>query len=150
MRRRIKIIYPTRKPTFLEQLEERARSLVKSRRKGTSIEASLVDEIAVTLDHLDSTRQLHKRLRHAIVRKECYIGTEILALKPREPVYEDRYRGIRDMLRGRLLALAAEQRRLDQIEHEKVQGLKDRLWEQMRRRFLLSGQKSEPMVPEDA
>ena len=138
MRRKIRIVYQRRKQTFLERLERDSRRMIRARPNETSIDQILNGDIALTLGHLDATRRFHAELQRKIVRKECYIGTEILALQPREPVYEDRYRGIRDMLRGRLLALAAESRRLEQVEHDRIQTLHDRLWQLVRTKTALS------------
>lgn len=139
VRRRIRIIYKQGKPTFSEQLEERARRFVNRRRETTSpIETAVLDEIALTLDHLVATRTLHADLRRQLLRLECYIDTEIMQREPKPPFFYDERIAERDMLRKRLLAIAQEGRRIAISEIAHLRILSDRLAEAFARRRLLN------------
>ena len=117
--------------SFAHSLEERAGETIRQRVPGSwdSGDPSLmiVREIALTLDHLDKVRKLHEHLARGLLRLECYIDTEIIQREPRPPVYEDPRLRERDMLRGRLLQIEQERRRLAIIRDEKLQALHDRL-----------------------
>ncbi len=130
MGRRIRIIERRARPSFSERLEERARVRaggVETTRSTRNLSAGLEQAIALTLDQIESVRRVHKKLRRDLLRIECYIDTEIMQREPRIPVYKDERIAERDMLRGRLLNIGQERRRLELIEEEKLRSLYDRL-----------------------
>jgi len=83
--------------------------------------------MALTLDQLDRTRDLHGRIKQHLLRVECYIDTEIIQIAPREPVYIDERWHDRQALKRQLMLLDQERRRLALAEEEKLQGLHHRL-----------------------
>ena len=130
-------------PSFSERLESGARRIVAAagrERSATATSRSIVSRIALTLDQIDSLRSTHQRLRDSLRRQELRIDTDILRREPRPPVYLDPRLPERDMLRGRLMILAAEQRRLALIEDKELRGLHDRLRESVTQWTVLRGQ----------
>lgn len=128
--RRIRVIENKQRRTFSERLEERARfraGRIEEVKRSRTISSGLEQAIALTLDQIESVRRVHKKLRRDLLRIECYIDTEIMQREPRIPVYEDDRIAERDMLRGRLLNIEQERRRLELIEEEKLWSLHDRL-----------------------
>jgi len=133
MKPRIRIIYPVRRPTAAEQLESRARAILgeaAERPEERSLTVRTLERrIALALGQLSETRKAHERLRASITRDELYLETEILQRTPRPPVYEDPRLRERDMLRGRLLKLSQERRRLSLVEVDALRELEGRLLE---------------------
>ena len=142
MRRRIRIIHKTRKPTFTEQLESHARRIVRRTRETESaspIRAVVDSELALVVDHIDRERGLQEQLRRNLLRLECYIDTEIMQRSRRVAGYLGADFPERDMLRARLLRIEEERRRLARQHEDKIRGLHERLLEAVnkRRQFLL-------------
>jgi len=133
MKPRIRIIEKVRRPTAAEQLESRARAIVggaAERRGERSLTVRTLErQIALALGQLSETRAVHDRLRTSITRDELYLETEILQRTPRPPVYEDPRLAERDKLRGRLLKLSQERRRLAMVEADAQRELESRLLE---------------------
>ncbi len=116
--------------TFAEQLEQQARDLVKhaENKQGRSGRISALErELALTVSHIESARDLHANLRRGLLRQECYLDTEIMQREPREPVYDDPRLPERDKLRDRLRDVDKERRRLALQENETLRNLNDRL-----------------------
>lgn len=135
--KRIRIIKHEKKPSFGEQLEARARALVKDAPKNPSargVESALECELALVISHIDSVRSAHENLRRNLLRHECYLSTEILQRTPPEPVYYDPRLPERDKLRDRLRDIDKERRRLALLEDETLRGLRDRLSDAINRR----------------
>ena len=143
MRRRMRIVKPVRQPSFSERLESSARRIIAAadgERSTTTTSRSIVSRIALTLDQIDTLRSTHQRLRASLRQQELHIGTDILRREPRPPVYVDPRLPERDMLRGRLMILAAERRRLALLEDKELRGLHDRLRESVTQWAVLRGQ----------
>ena len=129
--RRIRIIEKKREPTFTERLEEKAGRIVansQERTRTNSVEASVRSEIALTLSHINSVRNLHEKLRRNLLRLECYIDTEIMQRTPRLPAFAEHRIAERDMLRARLLTIEAERRKLIVTEEKELRELHDHLF----------------------
>ena len=131
MSRRIRVIERVEKPTFSQQLEERAKEIIRTARRddtAASITLGLQRELALALDHIDSVHLLHENLRRNLLRHECYLSTEILQREPRgSQVYRDERLPERDRLRDRLREIDAERRRLAMWHEEHLARLHDRL-----------------------
>lgn len=128
---RIKVVEKTREPTFSERLEKKVGKLITGSREqpfANISEGAMVGYLAMTLSQINSVRTLHENLRRNLLRLETYIDTEVIQREPRPPVYEDPRLPERDMLRGRLLTIEAERRRLALDEHAKLQPLHEKLW----------------------
>lgn len=102
--------------------------------------AQLGLEIAVLSERLDQTRDIHKGHLRAILREQCRVGTDLMALDsylPRIP----RYRGkSRDNLKNQLLTLERDRlRRLRDNERE-VSELQDELFKRLRQHSGLGGE----------
>lgn len=124
-----------------EKLEERARALLadRSRNETVGIERVLDNELALALDQLTRNRNLHDRLERRLLLMECYVDTEIIQRSPRPPFYYDRYWHDRQMLRGRLVKIEDERRRLALQREESMRPLHDKLLNLIHRRELLRG-----------
>ena len=83
----------------------------------------------MALEQIDRLRQTHEWVRRSMLRQELFIDTQIIRRTPRDPVYLDPRLPERDMLRGRLLALEAERRRLASTEEKELRSLQERLVE---------------------
>lgn len=139
MIRRVRILDPPKPVSFSEQLEAGARAALKHDREGrrrddSPIRRVLDAELALIVGELDRERALHRDLGRNITLLECYVGTEILQRTPRPPVYQDERLPERDMLRGRLLRLEHERRRVKREHHEKLRDLHERLLTVMSKR----------------
>ena len=135
----IRIIKKEKKLTFAEQLEQRARHLVKNAgknqdRRGTT--SALERELALTLSHMNHVRESHDRAQRSLLRQECYLDTEIIQREPQEPVYQDPRLPERDRLRDRLRNVEKERRRLGLIEAGELRGLQSQLLDVMNRMAL--------------
>jgi len=125
---RARVVKRKRRPTFSETLEEKARRVVgEPGQHASSITNTLREQIALTLDQLDRTRDLHGRIRRNLLRVECYIDTEIIQISPREPVYIDERWHDRQALKRQLMFLDQERRRFALAEEERLQELHHRL-----------------------
>ncbi len=131
MTRSIRIIEPPKpKPSFGQQLEERARALADRSNHEASRTApttGIEREIALTLDHLNRVRELHDDERHRLHQWEGTVNNELLQIEPRGPVYVDLHTLHRQILRSRLFKIDDERRQLNLRESKEVQGLQDRL-----------------------
>ena len=130
MARQIREIEKTSKPTFGHRIERTARTItqrLENKVQDAPLLTSIERDIALTLHHIQDLRNMHEKLRSNLLRLECYIDTEITQREPRIPVYQDDRIAERDMLRGRLLVIEQERRRLSILEHDKIRFLQDRL-----------------------
>ena len=117
-------------PTFARRVEAKARRLAErptDNRNSDATLATLVREMALTLDQLEGIRKVHGKVRRNLLRQECYLETEITQREPRPPVYEDRRLPERDRLRDRLRSIEKERRKLLLSEEEQLRPLHDRL-----------------------
>lgn len=118
------------KPSFLDRLERRARAVSgsgSSRTDDASVLSTLEDELSLTLEHLDRIRGEHERVQHLLTESECDIGTDLLQLAARQGRYgEDRFED-REHLKGKLLRIQEERRRLDAAHAQRVEVLQTRL-----------------------
>jgi len=121
---------PARKNSrFSETLEEKARGVaagLMERRKDKSLTGIIEREIALTIEQIDRLRGLHGDLRKNLLRLETYIDTDLLRLKPRPHNHTNRH-AEREKLKGKLLKIEEERRRLAMEEEEKLQNLHGRL-----------------------
>ena len=131
MRRRIREVRPRAEPIgFAVRVEAEARRIIRSghaRSRDRSTSRTLERRLALALDHLDTTRKTHARIRRSLDEQEASIRIEIRRREPRPPVYADPRLPERDMLRGRLLRLGQERRRLLAVEHAGIRDAQDRL-----------------------
>jgi hypothetical protein len=113
---------------FARKLEAEAEQVLAGRRSsGDSIEATIEREIALTFEHIQLERSLHRGERQSLLRIECYLDTEIMQRSPRPPFYYDTRLDERDRLRDRLNALEHERRRLVAEYLSRMIGLQNRL-----------------------
>ncbi len=102
-----------RQPTFVDELERRARSVAREREREAELSSPvgiIQGEIALTLDQIKRMRQIHEQQEHSLRRSECYIDTELMQMELRTP----RYSPYRYPEREKL------QRRPQQIQHERM------------------------------
>ena len=122
-------------------LEERARDLAKDlgRRKETTPVVSLLEqEIALTLDHIDGFRDLHKRLLRSMLRSECYVESDLLKIETYDPIlFLFRFEARND-LKNKLLKLEIERRKLSLTYESELRTLWDRLLTLVNRRAQLT------------
>ena len=111
MIRHVRIIEKEVRPSFINRLESRARTMTDRLERNSwdqSLSSGLERKIALTLNQVDCVRNVHKKLRLDLLRTECRIDTEIMQREPRDPVYEDPRLPERDMLKARLLKIERE------------------------------------------
>ena len=138
MTRKIRVIEKISPPTYGHRIEQTARTICErpeEKVQGIPLLTYFERDIALTLHHIQDLRNLHKNLRRNLLQLECYIDTEITQREPRIPVYQDDRIAERDMLRGRLLVIEQERRRLSILEHDKIRFLQDRLLSLMSKRY---------------
>jgi len=128
---RIKILKEKKRPTLQELLENKARIVaakVRSDRQGHSPSWTLEGQIALTLEHIERAKQLHKDLMLNLLRHECYVDTEIMQHdfihRFDYSMYHFRFRGI---LQDKLGRIKQERRHFTLALEEKLQPLHDRL-----------------------
>ncbi len=129
-RRRIRILKASKRRTFVERLEERARRLAEQSSQPSTPDVMLDamrHDIALTLNQIDNAHGAHARVRKSLFRQELYLDTEIMQREPRPPVYDDPRLPERDRLRDRLRAVEKERRQLMLSEQEQLRPLHDRL-----------------------
>ncbi|MCH8147407.1 MAG: hypothetical protein IH987_05340 [Planctomycetes bacterium] len=129
-RKRIRILNDKPPPSFSQRLELQAREIVRRgrQREGQDPIVLLIErDIALTLDHLDRLRDVHREIRSSLMRHECNLGTAILQRTPPPPVYEDPRLPERDRLRDRIRHLDEERRRWSVQYVRDRQAILDRL-----------------------
>jgi hypothetical protein len=129
-----------RQPSFTDQLEARARHIVRSRaadRAASPVLRDLDAQLALALDQLDAARATHRHLNTSIERERSNIRVAIGQRSPRPPFYYDTRLPERDMLRGRLMRLEREQRGLEMHVAREVQELEQQIADLARRRTML-------------
>ena len=131
MRRRVREVRPQAKPIgFAARVEAEARKIMRrghARSRDRSTSRALQRRLALALDQLDATRRMYAQIRRSLDEQEANIRLEIRQREPRPPVYADPRLPERDMLRGRLLRLGQERRRLLAAEHAGIRDAQDRL-----------------------
>lgn len=130
-----------RTSTFSSGLEARARAIVSPRDAETDdpVTSAVTDEIALTLDQIDRTRDLHKRLQRDLIRLECYTNSELMQMEARMPRYSPYRFPEREKLQRRLIGLHGDRGRLAMEEDRALTGLQRRLLESVHRRMHLDG-----------
>lgn len=128
---RIIIVKPApRRPGYCERLEARALRAVRiAHVRGDTSPGlwSVIGELALTLDQLNSLRRTRASLLSELDRLERKTDFEIRRLFPPSSIYEDRYRSQRERLRSRQLKLQAERRRLTLGASESLRPFHERL-----------------------
>lgn len=117
-------------PSFSASLEERARQIIDAAPEPISefsATSFFEEQLALTLDQIDKLRSRERELRHALLRAECEVETELLQMEDRTPRYSPYRYPEREKLQRRLAQLAEEGRRLLLSQGEKMDGLHDRL-----------------------
>ena len=95
-------------------------------------------EIALTLDHLTEERLVTATVARSLLRFECYLNTELMAMELRTPKYSPQRFPEREKLHRRLFQIEQERRKLA-VEHSaRRQALRDRLLTLLNRRRLLT------------
>src|SRR6266540_3645497 len=115
---------------FGDTLEEKARGITKwlnGSSNGSPVSSIIKKDIALTLDQIEGLRNVHENIRKNLVRLECYIGTDLLGLKPKPHDYDNHHRSERNKLKDKLLKIEEERRRLSVEEEEKLQKLHEKL-----------------------
>ena len=103
------------KQSFTDVLERKALKVVEDTQRGKWDDASpnaiLERDIALAMAHIEGLRDQQRRFRKTLLEAECYIDTELMQMEVRTP----RYSPYRYPEREKL------QRRLQQIQHERMQ-----------------------------
>ncbi|MFG0252412.1 MAG: hypothetical protein ACF8NJ_06005 [Phycisphaerales bacterium JB038] len=95
-------------------------------------------EIDLILDHLAEERLTTASVARSLIRCECYVSTELMAMEQRTPKYSPYRFPEREKLHRRLFQIEQERRKLA-VEHStRSQALRDRLLTLLNRRRLLS------------
>lgn len=130
-----------RRRRFTDRIERDARKMVSSpnaRRRGLLGSSLLEDQIALTLDQIDQVRARDIETLQGLLDIECYIGTELMQMEARTPLYAHRRFPEREKLQRRLGQLAKERRRFKTNQDEKLSGLHSKLLDLVGKRRLLA------------
>ena len=118
--------------SFSEELESKCRRIVKKTMK-QNLESTpltyMVHEMALILDHLDSTRKQHTTHHKELREKELEIGSRILNIQERVDLIPNRMERIRliDELKHRLEQIMTSAQRLNTESETALQQLQLRL-----------------------
>lgn len=124
-----------------KNLEAIARSFRRASKVGfgSSPKSHLAGEIASLSERLDATREAHIDELRDLLRDECRIDTDLLALVSYRPKIH-LYRGKeRSNLKNKLLEIRREKRRLMRDHEKEVANLQDRLFRSLRQHQSLEG-----------
>ena len=103
-----------------------------------SVTDSLVREIALVLDQLDSLRDLDDSQRLSLLRVECYTNTELMQMEQRTPRYSPHRFPEREKFQRSLLRIEQDRRRLADTAADRERHLHDRLLSLVERFRLLA------------
>ncbi len=133
LRQRIRIIYPPKVVPFTSRLEQRARKLTRKEPRGAFDDplSMLERKIALTVEQIDTVRDLHHQLDQSLVRFQDYLHTEIRKRAPRSPAYQHVSAPECDRLRNRIQRLEQERRHWKHREQDRIQSLHLRLLEEL-------------------
>ena len=104
-----------------------------------SVTGSLVREIALVLDQLDSLRDLDENQRLSMIRIECYTNTELMQMEERTPRYSPHRFPEREKFQRSLQRIEQERRRNADTAADRERHLHDRLLSLVERFRLLAG-----------
>lgn len=91
-----------------QRLEREARQIVEEARGGDGLHVHVARELALALQALEQRRALYHVQDEQLLQEECLIGTELARIEHLSPTYSR----LEASTRARLLAVAAERRRL--------------------------------------
>ena len=94
----------------------------------TSIPGVLRREIALTMDQMDRTTELHEKQLRRLLRQERYVNTERMQLEAQMPPYSSSIFSPRnDKLQKRLFEIENQKRNLKLGLEEKLKPMEDKL-----------------------
>ena len=109
-----------------KKLEEKAQGLAKNR-SDSVILSMIEEELALTIDQIDSLRDMHENLKNDLLEIQCYIDTELMQMEDRTSRYSPYKFPEREKLQRGLTNIAKERRKLAVLEQEKLQNLHSHL-----------------------
>ena len=115
---------------FSKKLQEKARQLAAGSNDtywDTSIPATIRREIALVVDQINRQKESHEEQLRQLLRMECAVGTELLALEQRIPRYATNHIPEKDTFKLRLFDIEKDRAKLKQKYQEKLHALEDRL-----------------------
>ncbi|MCI0624780.1 MAG: hypothetical protein L0387_24565 [Acidobacteria bacterium] len=115
---------------FAGQLEERVRQLTNATRQPSpefSVTSLIEDELLLTVEQLDKTRERWRVIEQDLLQAECYIETELMQMEQRTPRYSPYRFPEREKLQKRLMGIAQERRRLIVSTSQSIDELHQRL-----------------------
>lgn len=131
-----RIIEKEKPTTFGEKLEALAAEVTKGIKYVTlesEVSSILLRDIALTLDHINQTRERYEKHRGMLSREVSSINSEIANLEPRAIDAVDMNRPDRSRLRDWTRSIQDRIIRLEQEEAHSLQVLHDRLENQLNR-----------------
>jgi hypothetical protein len=118
----------SRHRSFSRELEQVARDLIAGAGSANSpVTRLLAQNIALTLEQLDSTRRVHQDQLLSLTRAECYVDTEIIQVEQDRPRYAPMHDPVRERLHHRLFLIETERRKETLAHEERVRGLQRHL-----------------------
>jgi len=122
---------------FAKTLEEKANQLAAyplKKQWDDSIPSMFRREIALTVDQIQRLRERHEEMFHSLLRLECYVDTDLMAMENRQQQYAaaDNFPEM-EQLKQRLFDIEKERRNLSLKLEEKTQNLETRLLELINR-----------------
>ena len=122
---------------FAKTLEEKANHLAAyppKKQWDDSIPSMFRREIALTVDQIQRLRERHEEMFHSLLRLECYVDTDLMAMENRQQQYAAAYNfPEKEQLKQRLFDIEKERRNLSLKLEEKTQNLETRLLELINR-----------------
>ena len=114
--------------SFSHQLEERARSLARKITWDPSVSSSIEREVALTLEHLDTTREFREEQLRRLLKAECYVESDLLKLDSYRPRQYHFMFDSRDRLKNKLLQIDKERRQLLSTHLQETRELQGKLF----------------------
>lgn len=133
------IVDAEREKTFDAAMEEEARRILEipGDPGAFPLLASLDEEIALALAHIDGLRAVRQSQMRSLAHVECYVDTELMQMESRTPRYSPYRFPEREKLQRRLFEIEGERRKTAMSHEEKLRELRLRLFGLLRKRKLL-------------
>ena len=130
----------TQRRSFTSDLEAKARGVVAREQDAGDrpIEQVVSRELALILDQINQTKDVHARQLRSLLRVECYVDTELIHMEQRTPRYSPYRFPEREKLQRRLMAIEAERRKLAADHQVRLTQLHDRLLATLHRHMHLA------------
>ena len=108
----------------LRKLARRANAMERD----PTVISGLEREIALALESLGRTHEMHEEISRRITRSEAAVNTELMQMEARTPKYSPYRFPEREKFHRQLLGLEQEHRRFLLTKHHQLRELYEKLW----------------------